>query len=251
MAHGTRINGVNKAATAGFTRINGVNKKVTKGLTLVDGVQRNIQFISGVSLGDYTEGSIIYIPENGANAAFYVAKHNYESVLNGNGRTLVVRKDCYNSLAYGARSQNSYSSSLLDRWFNGDYISVLDETIRSNIVPTKIYCAVGMRDTTITTISREVFAVSASEMNLSGSGVPVEGSALPISNVLKIAYYNGAAVLQWTRTSRASSTANACPVKADGTVNTGYAVDSTGYSRPAFTLPHTMLFDPNTNTPIE
>lgn len=48
MAHGTRINGVNKAVTAGFTRINGVNKKVKKGLTLVGGVQKDINFGGGL-----------------------------------------------------------------------------------------------------------------------------------------------------------------------------------------------------------
>lgn len=48
------------------------------------------------TLGSKPEGSIIKIPERGKGEVdFYVAKHNYESKLNGVGYTLVVRKDCY------------------------------------------------------------------------------------------------------------------------------------------------------------
>ena len=46
-------------------------------------------------LGNKATGSIIKIKENGTLVDFYVAKHDYESGLNGTGRTLVVRKDCF------------------------------------------------------------------------------------------------------------------------------------------------------------
>ena len=47
------------------------------------------------TLGNKAVGSIIQLKENGKLVSFYVAKHNYENSLNGMGRTLVVRKDCY------------------------------------------------------------------------------------------------------------------------------------------------------------
>ena len=52
---------------------------------------------SGIPLSDYEEGDIIKLNEGGSPVEFYVAKHDYESSLNGAGRTLVVRKDCYDN----------------------------------------------------------------------------------------------------------------------------------------------------------
>ena len=50
---------------------------------------------SGIPLSDYEEGDIIKLNEGGSPVEFYVSKHDYESGLNGSGRTLVVRKDTY------------------------------------------------------------------------------------------------------------------------------------------------------------
>ena len=50
---------------------------------------------SGMPLSDYAEGDIIKLNEGGSPVEFYVSKHDYESGLNGSGRTLVVRKDTY------------------------------------------------------------------------------------------------------------------------------------------------------------
>ena len=41
------------------------------------------------TLGNKSTGSIIKLKENGTLVDFYVAKHDYESSLNGAGRTLV------------------------------------------------------------------------------------------------------------------------------------------------------------------
>lgn len=51
--------------------------------------------LKGTLLSDLTEGSVVLIQENDIKAEFYIAKHDYESSLNGAGRTLLVRKDCY------------------------------------------------------------------------------------------------------------------------------------------------------------
>ena len=42
----------------------------------------------GTSLGNLDEGAIITLNENASPVEFYVAKQDYESVLNGAGRTL-------------------------------------------------------------------------------------------------------------------------------------------------------------------
>ena len=50
-----------------------------------------------VRLSDMEEGALVKLKESGSPVEFYVAKHDYESELNGSGRTLLVRKDCYDN----------------------------------------------------------------------------------------------------------------------------------------------------------
>ena len=42
----------------------------------------------GIAIGNLDEGAIITLNENGSPVEFYVAKQDYESGLNGAGRTL-------------------------------------------------------------------------------------------------------------------------------------------------------------------
>lgn len=44
------------------------------------------------TLGSKAVMSTVKLKENGTLVEFYVAKHDYESGLNGSGRTLIVRK---------------------------------------------------------------------------------------------------------------------------------------------------------------
>lgn len=66
------------------------------------------------TLGNKAVGSIIQLKENGKLVSFYVAKHNYENSLNGMGRTLVVRKDCYDTRQWHSSNVNAYASSAID-----------------------------------------------------------------------------------------------------------------------------------------
>lgn len=202
--------------------------------------------ILGKQLSDYAEGDIVQIPENGVPVEFYVAKHDYESSLNGAGRTLVVRKDVYDNQVWDNGSVNAYASSDLDSWFNSTYKNMLDADIRSLIGTTKIRYTPGNGNWTVGTLERAVFALSATELGRSISWVNVEGSALPIASTLRIAYRNGSAYTQWTRSPHTDSTGRAAFLDSYGTVGGNYCYSSYG-SRPAFTLPSTTKFDPNTN----
>ena len=65
------------------------------------------------TLGNKAVGSIIQLKENGKLVSFYVAKHNYENSLNGMGRTLVVRKDCYDNRQWHSSNVNASPSAPL------------------------------------------------------------------------------------------------------------------------------------------
>ena len=101
------------------------------------------------TLGNKSTGSIIKLKENGTLVDFYVAKHDYESSLNGAGRTLVVRKDTYDDRVWDSGNVNAYASSDLDSWFNSTYKNMLDADIRSLIGTTKIRYTPGNGNNTV------------------------------------------------------------------------------------------------------
>lgn len=188
------------------------------------------------TLGNKATGSIIKLKENGTLVDFYVAKHDYESGLNGSGRTLVVRKDCYDNRVWDSGNVNAYAGSDIDTWFNGTYKNMLDATIRSLIGTTKIRYTPGNGNNTVGTLERSIFALSLTELGESHSYANVEGSALPIASTLKIAYLNGNANTQWTRSPYTNGTRSAWRLGSNGDFSY-YSCSSTYGSRPAFTLP--------------
>ena len=192
---------------------------------------------SGPQLGDLEPGTLISINENGVTVPFYVAKHDYESDLNGAGRTLVVRQDCYDERVWNSSRVNAYASCSLDSWFNSTYKALLDADIQEVIGTTKFYYTPGNGNTTVSTLTRAIFALSVTELG-KGNG-NTEGSALPIASTLLIAYRNGSAVSQWTRSPYLQHTQRAYDIHRDGGVYDNYCTVSYG-SRPAFTFPATM-----------
>lgn len=173
--------------------------------------------------------------EPGSPIPFYIAKHDYESGLNGAGRTLIVRKDCYDMRAFSS-SNNAYANSSLDSWLCNTYLKLLDADIQAAIGTTKFYYTPGNGDTTVTTLQRAVFQLSITELGKRTIDANTEGSALPIASTLQIAYRNGSAVDQWTRTPRTGNTREVHLLSSYGDAQSYDYYYATG-SRPAFTLP--------------
>lgn len=200
---------------------------------------------SETPLSEFAAGTLIKIAENGTLVDFYVAKHDYESGLNGSGRTLVVRKDTYDNRAWDSGNVNAYASSDLDSWFNSTYKNMLDADIRSLIGTTKIRYTPGNGNNTVGTLERAIFALSLTELEKSFSYANTEGSALPIASTLRIAYRNGSATTQWTRSPSTGGINRAWRLGIVGNANHESCDYSYG-SRPTFTLPSTTPIDPNT-----
>lgn len=191
------------------------------------------------TLGNKSVGSIVKLKENGVLVDFYVAKHDYENGLNGSGRTLVVRKDCYDTRQWHTSNVNAYATSAIDTWLNSTYKNLLDADIRGVIGTTKIKYTPGNGNTTVGTLERAIFLLSVTELGRSASYANTEGTALSIASSLQIAYLNGSAVVQWTRSPYTSYTNVACYLYTNGNVNY-YSCYNTYGSRPAFTLPSTL-----------
>ena len=191
------------------------------------------------TLGNKSVGSIVKLKENGVLVDFYVAKHDYENGLNGSGRTLVVRKDCYDTRQWHTSNVNAYATSAIDTWLNSTYKNLLDADIRGVIGTTKIKYTPGNGNTTVGTLERAIFLLSVTELGRSASYANTEGTALSIASSLQIAYLNGSAVAQWTRSPRTDDTHCAYYLGTNGNVSNGYCGRTYG-SRPAFTLPSTL-----------
>ena len=187
-------------------------------------------------LYDKAEGSIIKIAEAGNPVAFYIAKHDYEPELNGNGRTLMVRKDCYDEREFGRN--NAFSGSSMDTWLNNPWLKLLDADIQTAVSTTKFYCIAGNGSSTMTTLQRAVFLLSAIEL---GKGSYNDGTALGIASMLEIAYMNGSAVSQWTRSPYKSNKTSMQYLTKAGILK---SIGASGYyfgCRPCFTLPSDMI----------
>lgn len=191
------------------------------------------------TLGNKSVGSIVKLKENGVLVDFYVAKHDYENGLNGSGRTLVVRKDCYDTRQWHTSNVNAYATSAIDTWLNSTYKNLLDADIRGVIGTTKIKYTPGNGNTTVGTLERAIFLLSVTELGRSASYANTEGTALSIASSLQIAYLNGSAVVQWTRSPDTYYTHYAYCLSTDGNVGSNNC-DNTYGSRPAFTLPSTL-----------
>ena len=194
----------------------------------------------GKTLGQVAEGQLVKLNESGKPVEFYVAKQNYESGLNGAGRTLLVRKNVYKNGIWSATPLNTYWSSTIGGFLNSTYKSVLDPWVQSAILNTKIYYTPGNRNDTVKSDSISVFALSLTELGLTPTtDANVEGSALPIASTLQIAYLNGETSTQWTRSPRTKVTNEAFYVIQNGLPQSLNISTSGGY-RPAFTLPNTL-----------
>ena len=194
---------------------------------------------AGKKLGAIDVGTMIKLNESGSPVEFYIAKHDYESRLNGTGRTLIVRKDCYDSRTFSS-SNNAYANSSLDSWLCNTYLKLLDADIQVAIGTTKFYYTPGNGNATVTTLQRAVFQLSLTELGKSDTSAKKEGTALPIASTLQIAYRNGTATTQWTRTPLANGTNGVFGLTRVGAT---YKFSRSEYhgSRPAFTLPSDFI----------
>ena len=166
-----------------------------------------------------------------------LTSHNYEPTLNGEGRELVVRKDVVQNGAWVESGVSTYANSAINSWFNGTYKGNFSTAVQTMIGSTTFYYTPGIGDNTVRTLGRAVFALSITELGLSGAGVNTEGTALPIASQLQVAHLNGGAAEQWTRTpgntygSVMYVTTGGASTRMDGYNLSGY--------RPCFTLPST------------
>ena len=155
--------------------------------------------MASVKLSEKALGSVVTLKENGTAAEFVVACHNYESALNGAGRTLLVRKTSLEDKqewdSVDSTTDLDWGKAYLKSWLEGTYAARLDEEIRRNIGKTKYHYddpAHGGTDQA----EGSVFLLSAYE--LSGENYYADHSTKLDDTVLR-ALESGGGSPWWTR----------------------------------------------------
>lgn len=200
-------------------------------------------------LSQLAEGTLIKILENGSPVEFYLAKHNYESGLNGQGRELVVRKDVYQNRQWNTSDRNAWGGSALRSWLNGAYKNMFSDAVKGLMGTTKYNYYSGLGNSSdLSSRSDAVFILDGGELGISYPDTNFAGAKLPISNTLKIAHLNGETNSQWTRTPYTwmNNTTSAIWIWASGDVSF-LATSSSCGARPCFTLPADAFIDTDLN----
>ena len=86
--------------------------------------------IAGTPLSQLAEGTLIKILENGSPVEFYLAKHSYEPILNGEGRELLVRKDIHSNQGWNGLGDNYWVGCSLMT----DTVPVMDRQVRWTVI---------------------------------------------------------------------------------------------------------------------
>lgn len=212
--------------------------------------------ITGTPLSQLAEGTLIKILENGSPVEFYLAKHNYEPGLNGQGRELMVRKDSVSELiVWNSSDIPQYINGSADSWLNSTYKNRFSSYVQSLIGSTGFYCTNNAQDDpSVSSYSRSIFMPSVTELGgFSGTGfmeINEEGEEFPVASTIR----------QASTKSYESRTVN---LRRDQIVGWSYFIYGEGkwgyidcdanhsqtgnYPRPCLSLPSTAFIDVDLN----
>ena len=199
--------------------------------------------IPGVALSTKSPGDIVKIKENGTFVDFLVLIHNYPA----SGRTLLLRKDLYDTIIPFNNESNFYfNGSNIMTWLNSTYLNTIDSIVRNNISNVTIR-------SNDSNISTKVFLLSAVEyIGISSDdsitdNTPWEGTKIDYfyASTRQACTSNGTYRSYYTRTRYYSTVSwrDMGLVVIDGKYgDLGWSGDYDGYyTRPAFTLSSSIL----------
>lgn len=227
--------------------------------------------IKDLAIGD----GYVYLMENSTKVKFYALCHNYESGLNGKGRTLFCRETPVTKgvRATEERSNKSYWPTCPEcSYYDSTYLIKFTSTVQNWIGSTKIYCddlynpygnssPNGIKNYSLTF---RFFAISSVELGTGNSGYykNTDGTVLSTAARTRLATIrNSYGTGIWTRSPGQSWTGHKRDSDGDNTywfANGLYIVKASGttftlsenYSSsygylPCFTLPETLYIDKN------
>ena len=173
----------------------------------------------GQLLSNLAGGSLVKLNENGHPVKFIKLDNGHYGT--GSGVTL-IRKDTFNErqweACYDGSYKNRYIGCLLDNFCDLMWPQMLDPEVKECMVPVPIVVAEGNGVSTLHTIYRKGFALSCTEVGVSGWQTEGRGLRSP---------YSG--------------TNYACYIRPDGTVSYNYVYVRYFAPRPAFNLKSSIV----------
>lgn len=203
----------------------------------------------GQLLSNLPNGSLVKLNEDGQAKKFIKLDNDHYG--EGTGVTL-IRKDTFNErqweASYDSSYKNRYIGCLLDNFCDLMWPQMLDQEIRELLVPVPIVVAEGNGVSTPHTIYRRGFALSVTEVGLSGwiaEGTPF---AYFSDNAKRIACFDETTTaVFWGLRSPYSNADYAYYVNTGGTLNNTHVYNACFASRPAFNLKSSILVSDTTD----
>lgn len=163
-----------------------------------------------------TEGTIVYVKENGAPVEYYIAKHDYEPELNGSGYTILLRKEIHSNRLWNEDTSINnetflYSLSDIDSWLETTYYQQFSSYVRQ-LIKNATFKNIKMKFAgtpnsyeyiEIYTIERHVFLPSLYELGeVYDHIITPDGTEFPNSQTLRLGFGNSDTKVEdcWGRT---------------------------------------------------
>jgi hypothetical protein len=203
----------------------------------------------GQLLSNLAAGSLVKLNENTKATKFI--KLDTDHYGTGTGVTL-VRKDTFHmtqwDTSYDGGYNNVYIGCYLDNFCDCMWPLKLDDGIKDCIVPVPIIVAEGNTVSTLHTLYRKAFALSCTEVGL--SGWQTEGTAFSYfaDNTKRVAYLDETATaVNWGLRSPYPSTREAYNVSTGGALNYSLVYLAGFAARPAFNLKSSIVVSSTTD----
>lgn len=216
--------------------------------------------VHGIAASTLSVGSTVKLMESGSAVEYLVVNQGkpggsslYDDSCDG---TWILRKAIHSSRAWNSSDTNTYASSAINTWLNGDFFNTLGSVERATVKQVKIPYCVGGGSSTVNSgangLSVKVFPLGAYETGWTtgdNSDIPVDGACTlyfaGAANSQRVANLNGSASFWWLRSANTNRSGSVWFITAKGGLGYGNASSSYGV-RPALILPKTALFDETT-----
>ena len=225
--------------------------------------------LSGIPASEFAVGSTVKLMMNGTATDFLVVNQGvpspsglYDASCDG---TWLLSKDLYELKTWHSSNVNSYKSSTIHTYLNGDFFNTLGSIEQSSIRQVKIPYVNGNGSSGSVAsgasgLSTKVFLLSLYETGYYNDGITyenffVDGAKLSYfvkgdgteARNQRVAYYNGTGTYWWTRSPCQGATTNVYHIRLSNSGFGGTKPSENNYGiRPALVLPSNALFDKNT-----
>ena len=196
----------------------------------------------GQLLSNLANGSLVKLNENSQGKKFIKLENDHYG--SGTGVTM-LRKDAFSEIAWNASDgigyKNRYFGCMLDNFCDGIWPLKLDPEIRDCIVPVPIVVAEGNGVATLHTIYRKGFALSCTEVGVSGWQTEGKKFAYFADNKRIANLDETATAVLWGLRSPNSDVYGAYYIYTDGTVDYNGVYRAFFAPRPAFNLKSSIV----------